>query len=73
MALNSLSLAPAGEWFKSSYSGDSGNNCVEVAALTERGTIATRDSKQNNGPAFESTPTAWSTFVAGVTDGAFSA
>ncbi|MGW3387442.1 DUF397 domain-containing protein [Streptomyces cinereoruber] len=73
MALNSLDLAPTGAWFKSSYSGGNGNSCVEVADLTKRGTIGIRDSKQDNGPAFESSPTAWSTFVTGVAAGALSA
>ncbi|MFE0773354.1 DUF397 domain-containing protein [Streptomyces sp. NPDC058861] len=73
MALNSLDLAPAGAWFKSSYSGGNGNSCVEVADLTGRGTIGTRDSKQDNGPAFESSPAAWSTFVTSVAAGALSA
>lgn len=69
MPKNSLDLAPEGAWFKSSYSGDSGNNCVEVAELTERGSVGTRDSKQGNGPAFVSSRTAWSTFVNSVAEG----
>ncbi|MET8506878.1 DUF397 domain-containing protein [Streptomyces sp. NPDC004787] len=73
MALNSLALAPADHWFKSSYSGGNGNSCIEVADLVERGTIGTRDSKQGNGPAFESSPAAWSVFVASVAAGSFSA
>ncbi|MFJ8301267.1 DUF397 domain-containing protein [Streptomyces sp. NPDC094447] len=73
MSLNkSLDLAPADAWVASSYSGN-GNNCVEFADLAERGTIGTRDSKQDNGPAFESSPAAWSTFVTSVAAGAFSA
>ncbi|MGW6458119.1 DUF397 domain-containing protein [Streptomyces sp. NPDC055078] len=28
-----MRLAPEGAWFKSSYSGDTGNSCVEVAEL----------------------------------------
>lgn len=35
---------PEAKWIKSSYSGESANNCVEVASLTHR--IAVRDSKR---------------------------
>ncbi|MFB6629997.1 DUF397 domain-containing protein [Streptomyces sp. NPDC056362] len=65
-------MAPQTAWFKSSYSDSNGGACIEVAAFAERGTIGTRDSKQNNGPVFESSPSAWSTFVAGVAEGKFS-
>ncbi|MFJ2785641.1 MULTISPECIES: DUF397 domain-containing protein [unclassified Streptomyces] len=66
MAPTSLDLAPAGAWFKSSFSGGSGNNCVEVAHLAEHGAVGTRDSKQDNGPAFVTSGGAWSTFVTSV-------
>ncbi|MER8231839.1 DUF397 domain-containing protein [Streptomyces sp. NPDC094049] len=65
MAFNSLELAPVTDWFKSSYSGGNGNSCVEVARLAESA-VGTRDSKQNNGPAFVTSGGAWSTFVTAV-------
>ncbi|MFJ8359929.1 DUF397 domain-containing protein [Streptomyces sp. NPDC093984] len=47
-------------WRKSSYSGDQGGDCVEIADLPGA-TVAVRDSKNSSGPvlAFES-----STFTA---------
>lgn len=48
-------------WFKSSYSSDSGGECVEVAACPH--TIRIRDSKQADGPTFAVTPTTWANFV----------
>ncbi|BCJ27723.1 DUF397 domain-containing protein [Actinocatenispora sera] len=49
-------------WRKSSRSGGSGGNCVEVAGnLT--GVVAVRDSKDPSGPALLVTPTAWSAFT----------
>ncbi|MFE9094273.1 DUF397 domain-containing protein [Streptomyces sp. NPDC007264] len=47
-------------WFKSSYSGSSGDNCVEVA-LADR--IHVRDSKHSEGEQLALSPTAWSAFV----------
>ena len=37
-------------WIKSSYSGGSGGNCVEVAILPDGGRMI-RDSKNSDGPA----------------------
>ncbi|MER7952077.1 DUF397 domain-containing protein [Streptomyces sp. NPDC096079] len=65
-------MAPQNAWFKSSYSDSNGGACIEVADLVQRGTVGTRDSKQSDGPMFESSPTAWSTFVACVAEGKFS-
>ncbi|MGO4422082.1 DUF397 domain-containing protein [Streptomyces sp. MCAF7] len=49
-------------WFKSSYSGSDGDDCVEVA----KGTLAihVRDSKDPRGPEIALSPTAWTEFVA---------
>ncbi|MFJ1936816.1 DUF397 domain-containing protein [Kitasatospora sp. NPDC088160] len=59
-------LVGVADWFKSSYSGGSGNNCVEVADLT--GTrfeaVAIRDSKDPAGPALLVTPEAFAGLVA---------
>ncbi|BCJ38157.1 hypothetical protein Athai_56600 [Actinocatenispora thailandica] len=49
-------------WRKSSRSGGSGGNCVEVAGNLP-GVVAVRDSKDPSGPALLVTPTAWSAFT----------
>ncbi|MEU6016796.1 DUF397 domain-containing protein [Streptomyces sp. NPDC047515] len=49
-------------WFKSSYSGGSGTECVEVADL--RSAIGVRDSKLPPGPHIAVRHNAWSRFVA---------
>jgi hypothetical protein len=49
-------------WIKSSYSGGSGGNCVEVAALPEGG-FAVRDSKDTNGPVLAFGAEEWQAFV----------
>lgn len=46
------------KWVKSSYSGGTGGNCVEVAALPDGGR-AIRDSKDRNGPVLFLTPAQW--------------
>ncbi|MBO8188182.1 DUF397 domain-containing protein [Streptomyces spirodelae] len=54
-------LGPALEWVKSSYSGDDGPACVEVAATL--GTVHVRDSKNTPGPQLAVTSATWATFV----------
>lgn len=49
------------EWFKSSYSGDEGGNCVEVA--THPTAIHLRDSKTPEGPHLTVAPAAWAAFL----------
>ncbi|MFI8435896.1 DUF397 domain-containing protein [Streptomyces sp. NPDC079020] len=49
-------------WFKSSYSGGSGTECVEVADL--RNAVGVRDSKQTRGPHLTVRHHTWSCFVA---------
>lgn len=49
-------------WIKSSYSGGSGGNCVEVAALPDGG-HAVRDSKDIHGPVLRFTAGQWSAFI----------
>ncbi|MET9436182.1 DUF397 domain-containing protein [Streptomyces sp. NPDC006551] len=57
-------------WFKSSYSGPQGGDCVEVAvavtsvASDRPHTVHVRDSKDTTRPPFAVSPTAWSAFVA---------
>jgi hypothetical protein len=52
------------KWFKSSYSGSQGGECVEVAiAPTAPTTIHIRDSKAPTAPILKVTPTSWSAFL----------
>ncbi|MEU8198530.1 DUF397 domain-containing protein [Microbispora amethystogenes] len=67
--LNRVDLSQA-VWKKSSRSGDSGGNCVEVAGNLP-GVIAVRDSKDPGGPALLFTPGEWNAFLGGVRDGEF--
>ncbi|MEV7124439.1 DUF397 domain-containing protein [Streptomyces sp. NPDC093260] len=53
-------------WFKSSYSGSSGDNCVEVAVRTEA--VLVRDSKDTDRQALAVSRDAWSAFTALATD-----
>ncbi|WP_371617290.1 DUF397 domain-containing protein [Streptomyces sp. NBC_00454] len=52
-----MSATTAPKWFKSSYSGDDGDACVEVATCS--GTVHVRDSKVTDGPVLDLTPAAW--------------
>ncbi|NJQ02439.1 DUF397 domain-containing protein [Streptomyces zingiberis] len=54
-----MDLAP--EWFKSSYSGGGGGNCIEVAISP--GAVHIRDSKDTGRPALVLSPAAWSAFT----------
>ncbi|MFG3164060.1 DUF397 domain-containing protein [Streptomyces sp. NPDC048232] len=49
-------------WFKSSYSGSGGGDCVEVAPAP--GTVHVRDSKDRQGPMLGFSHAEWSAFVA---------
>lgn len=53
---------PALNWRKSSYSGGTGGNCVEVAPV-QRTLTAVRDSKSPHHPTLSFSSTAWSSFV----------
>ncbi|MEV5354501.1 MULTISPECIES: DUF397 domain-containing protein [Streptomyces] len=50
------------DWFRSSYSGSSGDNCVEVAMAP--GAVHVRDSKDTRIQPLRMSPTAWSAFTA---------
>ncbi|MEU8348808.1 DUF397 domain-containing protein [Streptomyces sp. NPDC048845] len=53
-------------WFKSSYSGDEGGACVEVAhdrANAADGTVHVRDSKNPAGPSLALSRAAWTSFT----------
>lgn len=60
-SVSALSVAPAGAWFKSSYSGGEGSACVSVAKLPAA--VAVRDSKVPAGPAFLVGRSAFMAFV----------
>jgi Domain of unknown function (DUF397) len=52
-------------WRKSSYSGGSGGDCVEVASAPCR--VAVRDTKDNGGgPVLRVSADAWKTFTNGI-------
>ncbi|MCX4508842.1 DUF397 domain-containing protein [Streptomyces sp. NBC_01619] len=55
------------QWFKSSYSGGSGTECVEVARIA--GGTAVRDSKDPLGPLLAFPAEAWNGFTGAVRDG----
>lgn len=55
-------------WRKSSYSGGSGNDCVEVALLPD-GRTAIRDSKNPNGGMVLLTSEEWAAFRTAIDDG----
>ena len=55
-------------WRKSSYSGNGGSNCVEVARDLPC-TVAVRDSKDPHGPVLSMEPADWREFIAEVKAG----
>jgi hypothetical protein len=58
------------QWRKSSYSGDNGGACVEVARNLP-GAVAVRDSKDREGPVLAFAPADWQAFTAAVRAGEF--
>ncbi|MGP2438622.1 DUF397 domain-containing protein [Streptomyces sp. JW3] len=48
-------------WFKSSYSGSDGDDCVEVATCPD--TVHVRDSKRRRGPQLALTSSTWTSFL----------
>ncbi|MHB9862263.1 DUF397 domain-containing protein [Streptomyces sp. YIM S03343] len=57
----SSTVASGLAWFKSSYSGTEGGECVEVAAATA--VVHVRDSKNVTGPVLTVSREAWTGFV----------
>jgi Domain of unknown function (DUF397) len=57
-------------WVKSSYSGPTGGNCVEVASLTD-GNVAVRNSRHPSGPALVFPAPEWDAFTGGTKNGEF--
>lgn len=53
------------EWFKSSYSGNDGPDCVEVAIApaSTHTTVHVRDSKDRDGARLAFTGASWAEFV----------
>ncbi|MDT0545850.1 MULTISPECIES: DUF397 domain-containing protein [Streptomyces] len=60
-------ISPATVWFKSTYSGPEGNECVEVADL--RAHVGVRDSKNTDGPVLAFSADAFASFLAEVKAG----
>ncbi|MGW1293659.1 DUF397 domain-containing protein [Streptomyces sp. NPDC002533] len=58
-------------WFKSSYSGGSNGECLEVAR--GHATVPVRDSKAADGPAIAFSADGWSSFVTALKGGRLSA
>jgi uncharacterized protein DUF397 len=68
---NRLVVSP-GRWIKSSFSGPTGGNCVEVAFLAG-GQVAVRNSRDADGPALIFTSAEWDAFLCGARGGEFDA
>jgi hypothetical protein len=51
-------------WFKSSYSSDSGGECLEAAIPLHTDGIRIRDSKDTGGPMLTVSDRAWTVFLA---------
>ncbi|MEV6741835.1 DUF397 domain-containing protein [Streptomyces sp. NPDC051104] len=60
-------MSTALEWFKSTYSGDEGGECLEVAFPTpqsnDNAAVHIRDSKNPTGPTLRVTPATWVAFA----------
>jgi hypothetical protein len=57
-------------WRKSSYSGNGGSDCVEVASNLP-GIVAVRDSKDRSGPQLAVPDQTWSQFTEAIKHGTF--
>jgi hypothetical protein len=58
------------QWHKSSYSGNGGSDCVEVASNLP-GVVTVRDSKDRSGPQLAVPDQAWSQFTEAIKHGTF--
>ncbi|WP_399887046.1 DUF397 domain-containing protein [Streptomyces sp. BBFR51] len=54
------------QWRKSSYSGNTGGECVEVGANGPVGSVPVRDSKNPGGPILTIPAPAWHSFIQGL-------
>lgn len=59
---------PRATWRKSTRSGGTGGNCIEVARNLP-GTVAIRDSKNPHGPKLIITPRTWQAFTTAIRTG----
>jgi hypothetical protein len=61
-------MSTALQWFKSSYSGSEGGECLEVAftqrEANDNAAVHIRDSKNPTGPTLQVTPATWVAFAA---------
>nr|BEK68637.1 DUF397 domain-containing protein [Kitasatospora purpeofusca] len=66
--MKSVDLGTA--WRKSSYSGNNGGECIEVAlASPSPAIVPVRDSKDPSGPVLLFPSAAWSSFLSALRDG----
>jgi hypothetical protein len=65
-----LTRVPGTRWVKSSYSGPTGGNCVEVTSLAD-GKVAVRDSRHPSGPALVFPAPEWDAFTGEAKNGEF--
>jgi hypothetical protein len=70
MSATELTEVTGARWVKSSRSGPTGGNCVEVAFLAD-GSVAVRNSRHPGGPALVFTEREWDAFLIGAGDGEF--
>jgi len=70
MSASELTELTGARWVKSSYSGPTGGNCVEVALLAG-GRVAVRNSRHPSGPALMFSAGEWDAFIGGASDGQF--
>ncbi|MBQ1119240.1 DUF397 domain-containing protein [Streptomyces smyrnaeus] len=61
--MTSASNLPCTTWRKSSYSGNNGGDCLEVATDYRGPALPVRDSKNPHGPALLVAPHAWQAFI----------
>lgn len=65
-----LTGATGARWVKSSHSGPTGGNCVEVAFLANE-QVAVRNSRHPSGAALVFSAPEWDAFINGAKDGEF--
>jgi hypothetical protein len=68
--MTSSASGTSATWIKSSYSGPTGGNCVEIAFLPD-GDVAMRNSRQPSGPMLVFTQAEWMAFLGGARNGEF--
>ena len=70
MSAAELAELTGARWVRSSYSGPTGGNCVEVAFLAG-GQVAVRNSRHPSGPALVFPAGGWDAFIIGARVGQF--